>query len=182
MSKGIRADRITIEMRVSSFWMQVDRREPHECWLWTGYVEKGYGRFFDGERMRPAHEMALTYATGEVRAPDFDTCHSCHVPMCCNPAHLRFDTRASNVTDAMRANRHAVGERNGQSLLTEGDVVTIRIRHAGGATGRSLAREYAVSEGAIQAIVTGRNWKEAGGPIRSQHGNTKHGRYRKHGR
>ena len=173
MSKGIRADRITTAMRVTAFWMCVDRGQPDDCWPWTGYVEKGYGRFFDGGRMRGAHELALTYATGEVRPSGLETCHSCHTPLCCNPSHLRFDTRANNVGDAVRADRHARGETNGRSKLTDGTVLVIRQRAAAGATGRSLASEYGVSEGLVTEIVRGRRWRHVGGPTRTTHGNRK---------
>ena len=86
---------------VSRFWRLVDRRGTHECWPFTGYFdEAGYGAFTDeAGRRRPAHELALSFTTGEVRHPDLDTCHSCDNPRCCNPEHLRFDTRQSNVDD-----------------------------------------------------------------------------------
>ena len=177
MSRGIRAEKITQEMRVTRFWMNVEMGHPDDCWDWTGYTEDGYGRFFDGERMRQAHELAVTWTTGEVRPRGFDSCHSCHNPACCKPSHLRFDTRQGNVDDATSAGRHARGERSGRSKLTESDVVTIRERHAAGATGRVLAADYGITEPGIQAVLVGRNWKQAGGPIRRIHGNTKHGRY-----
>jgi hypothetical protein len=179
MSKGIRSDLITPEMRATHFWMQVDRGTDDECWPWLGYVEKGYGRAFNGVRMVGAHELALTYWTGEQRHPDLDTCHSCNNPICVNPHHLRFDTRQSNVDDATQSGRHARGETNGHAKLTEDDVLTIRRRAASGALGRTLARDFGVSEPAIVGIVNGNRWKHVGGPIRNRHGNTKHGKYSK---
>ena len=84
---------------VSRFWRLIDQRDPAECWPWTGDTDKGYGVFYYQGRMRRAHELALSFTTGEQRLPDLDTCHSCDNPICCNPAHLRFDTRRSNVAD-----------------------------------------------------------------------------------
>lgn len=167
------ADLVTA-MMVSRFWSLVDRSDgPDACWPWTGYYEDGYGRFFDGGRMRPAHELALTFTTGEVRSRGLDTCHSCHYPGCCNPAHLRFDTRQSNVDDTIRAERQARGEGNGRSRLRETDVVLLRQRNAAGASCRQLATEFGISEALASMIVTGKRWGHAGGPIRTSHGNYK---------
>ncbi len=76
--------------RITEFWMNVSIADDEvECWPWTGYKEDGYGRFFWDGRMVGAHELALTFTTGEVRAPGLDTCHRCNNPICCNPHHLR---------------------------------------------------------------------------------------------
>lgn len=150
---------------------------PEECWPWTGYVEKGYGRYHWDGRMEPAHALALSFTTGEARPPGFDTCHSCDNPICCNPTHVRFDRRQGNVDDMTSQGRHARGERNGHAKLTERDVLAIRERAAAGTTGKALAEEYKVSPGLINGIVNGRRWQHVGGPIRAQHGNTTHGRY-----
>lgn len=166
---------IPAEVRATEFWMLVDRSYWEGCWPWMGrYVNKdGYGEFFDGERMVGAHELALRYSTGEIRHPDLDTCHSCNNPLCCNPRHLRYDTRQSNVDDMTSAGRQARGERNGHAKLTGADVVLIRERAERGATGKALADQYGVQPSAITMILTGKRWAHAGGPIRTTHGTRK---------
>lgn len=164
-------------MRVTRFWSLVDRRGLGECWLWNGYVNKdGYGEFYDGERMVGAHELAVRYTTGWVKLPHLDTCHSCHTPLCCNPHHLRYATRQGNVDDMTAAGRQARGERHGKSKLSEADVVLIREQVASGATGKAMADQYGVSPGLVTMIVNGKRWQHVGGPIRTEHGNRKHGR------
>lgn len=153
---------------VTRFWLLVDRREPDECWPWTGYIEDGYGRFFDGERMRFAHDLALEWWSGERRLDHLVTCHGCSRPDCVNPAHLRFDTPASNVGDMMLAGTHRTPRK-----LTDDDVLTIRARAAGGATGRRLAQQYGVSESLVTEIIRGNRRKTVGGPIRVGHGNSR---------
>lgn len=165
------------EQRATLFWLDVDIRGVDECWPWRGYTEQGYGRYFDGVRMRPAHELALSYFTGEARPVELDTCHSCHNRGCCNPRHLRFDVRQGNVDDSVRDDRHARGSRNGKAKINEEIVLVMRERRAAGATGRDLAAQFGVSEGLVNEIVRGRRWRHVGGPIRSEHGNIKHGRY-----
>jgi hypothetical protein len=149
--------------RVTEFWMQVNRGLPSECWPWTGYSEDGYGRFFWNGRMVGAHELAVTFTTGEVRLPELDTCHSCGNPICCNPAHLRFDTRRSNVDDAVQMGRHHRPE----SHLTDEDVRTIRSRRAAGASQKDLAEQFGVSQSFVSMVVNGKKRAAAGGPIAS---------------
>ncbi len=153
---------------VTRFWFTVDRRGVDECWPWTGYVEKGYGRFFDGERMRMAHDLALEWWSGEARLVGLITCHSCNNPICVNPLHLRYDTPASNVADMMIAGAH-----NPSKKLSDDDVVAIRNRARAGATGKGLASRYGVSESLITMIITGKRRADVGGPIRTNHGNKK---------
>ena len=44
------------------FWAQVDRRDPDECWPWTGYVQSnGYGSMSSHRKgvERLAHRVRL---------------------------------------------------------------------------------------------------------------------------
>lgn len=162
-----------VAFKVTDFWTKVDQSAgPDGCWPWMGYQEHGYGRFHWGGRMVGAHELALTFATGEPRHPDLDTCHACGVPICCNPQHLRFDTRASNVADMLRHGTHVPGRKK----LSDEQVVAIRQRAALGARGVDLAADFGVSPSLINEITRGRKRAGAGGPIRTQDDRT-HGRY-----
>lgn len=152
---------IETAVRVTEFWSFVDRKHPNVCWPWMAYQEDGYGRFFFGGRMRPAHELALTFATGEVRGESLDTCHSCNNPICCNPRHLRFDTRASNVADSIKAGTFSYPPRK----LSADDVRTIRDRAALGARQKDLAAQYGVVPATVSMVVRGLRWPDAGGPI-----------------
>ena len=81
-----------------------------------------------------------------------DTCHSCNNPICCNPRHLRFDTRQGNVDDMMAAGRNV----SPPVKLSEGDIQTIRERIAAGAKQQDLADQYGVSNSLISMIKTGK--------------------------
>lgn len=161
-------------LKATEFWAKVDSSAgPDECWPWTGYAEKGYGLFFWQGRKVGAHELAVTFTTGEARHPELDTCHSCDNPICCNPAHLRFDTRQSNVDEMVERGRAA----NGQRKLTDDQVLAMRYRAEAGATGIVLAAEYGVSKGLVTSILQGKRWTHVGGPLRAGHGNRIHGKY-----
>ncbi len=150
---------------VTRFWNLVQKGEPDACWPWLGDTDRnGYGVFLWRGKRAPAHSLALSFTTGEVRLPGLDTCHSCDNPPCCNPAHLRFDTRAGNMADASARQRAA----NGNTLLTPEKVRLIRERRAAGARQSDLARDFGVGEGSISLIVRGRQWKNAGGPIQTE--------------
>jgi len=154
-----------IATKVTEFWSNVEIKSPDECWPWNGYTEDGYGKFYFDGAMRGAHELAVTFTTGERRDPSLDTCHSCDNPPCCNPSHLRFDTRLSNVTEMHARGRGVVGSMSAATPLTESDVLQIRIRRAAGAQHKTLADDFGVSVPCISAIVLGKNWKHVGGPI-----------------
>ena len=150
---------------ISRFWRLVDASGGEgACWEWVGFRDSdGYGLFtYQGVR-RPAHELALSFSTGEVRLADLDTCHACDNPPCCNPSHLRFDTRASNVADM-----HARGRARQASKLTAEQVVTIRERRALGACQRDLADDFGITDGQVSMIVRGIRWPDAGGPIQTE--------------
>lgn len=93
--RGTTADLPGTEAR---FWSKVDRTGA--CWIWTGAShEGGYGRFWDGSRLVPAHRWSYQAVRGPI--PDgLHIDHLCRTPACVNPAHLEPVTPAVN---AMRA-------------------------------------------------------------------------------
>lgn len=71
--------------------------EPNSgCWLWSAAVSShGYGVFYDGERLRPAHRMSYELFVGPI--PDaLQIDHLCRVRSCVNPAHLEPVTQQEN--------------------------------------------------------------------------------------
>jgi hypothetical protein len=153
-------------VRVTEFWRAVAPAEPSGCRPWTGFINKdGYGEFYFAGEMRGAHELAVTFTTGEVKAPGLDTCHSCDNPPCCEPAHVRFATRLENVGDMFRRGRARVGSAHPWAKLTEAAVLEMRVRRANGAMQKALAVDYDVSEAYVSEIVNGLTWRHVGGPI-----------------
>ena len=152
-------------VQVSRFWRLVSVAEENECWKWTGDTDRnGYGVFCLDGRRRPAHELALSFTTGEKRHPSLDTCHSCDNPPCCNPNHLRFDTRRSNVGDMVQRGRAATPNRK----LTDEQIIIIRERRALGARQKDLAHQFGISDGQVSTIVRGIQWRHIGGPIQTK--------------
>lgn len=156
---------------INRFWKRIEQGDPTECWLWTGAVNNnGYGRFEvsrSGARKRIfAHRLAHFLRFGKPLT-GMVLMHSCDVPRCCNPGHLRPGTQADNVQDARTKGRavnpplHA-GAAHHSAKLAAVDVAEIRRRYAaGGITQEALGQEYGVTQSHIGNIVRGDSWTAA---------------------
>jgi hypothetical protein len=75
-----------------------------------------------------------------------------------HPDNLTWGTQAENMTDMVRHGRSTRGSRNARAKLTEAQAREIKTRRAAGESGRSLAREFNISEQTVACIKTGRQW------------------------
>lgn len=98
--------RISLEERFNA---NTDRSGgPTACWLWQGSkYSNGYGRVWDGEKMRLAHRVAYAVAYGSESIPEgIDVLHNCQPGPdrkdCVNPAHLWLGTQRDNARDAVQ--------------------------------------------------------------------------------
>jgi hypothetical protein len=87
------------ETQKQKFWRKVDKLNGDAgCWLWTGFIRDGYGRFHinRNETPRMAHRIAYTLCCGEI--PNGMTLdHLCKVTHCVNPLHLEPVTLRENI-------------------------------------------------------------------------------------
>lgn len=152
---------------VHSVWKKVDRRNPEDCWPWTGYVSGGRGRLDIGNipgvyASRAAYvaafpgELELTCTDGRY------VLHSCDNPLCCNPAHLRIGTHSENMQDKVLRSRcpDFKGTKGPRAKLSAEDVRAIRRSKKGGATKKALALLYEVSEATISGACYGRHYQD----------------------
>lgn len=162
--------------------------EPNSgCWLWLASVDHdGYG-YFKWEGETRAHRSSWRIHRGEI-PDGMHVCHRCDTPSCVNPAHLFLGTTQDNTADrhikrrdatGMRSgmntqpHRRSAGARNGKytkpeatprgqshgmALLTEDEVVRIRIAAAAGVPRKTLAMLHEVSVAAVYDIVSRRSW------------------------
>lgn len=81
-------------------------------------------------------------------------------------ANLRWDTPKENLKDIKRCGKR---RRNRTEKLTTDQIILIREQYASGKMSlSSLGRMYEVNKTAIHKIVTGVNWTDIGGPVRSR--------------
>jgi hypothetical protein len=144
-----------LKARFDQSWMPIAETG---CWLWLGsyYREDGYGRCTVGKgKSQRATHVAWRLYRGESISKGSILLHRCDHRWCVNPDHLKLGTHKENMADMTTKKRQAVGERNGQSKLTEADVILIRNSPEGP---RALGRRYGVARQTIQRIRRGIDW------------------------
>jgi hypothetical protein len=155
---------------------KVDRSGgPDACHPWLGARRWGYGKFYIGGRMRQAHIVAWEFEHGAVppgkeldhechnRAVAAGTCQAgiCAHRACCNELHLSPKMRQQHRDDT-QPYAHARGENNGRAKLTRAQIPEIRALLAAGELSLAgIGRRYGVGHETINAIRTGRTWKDA---------------------
>lgn len=144
------------------FWSKVDKAPGHgprgDCWLWTGHLIKfGYGSFKVEGSVEKAHRVAFGLMCEPI-PEGVNVLHRCDFPPCVRPGHLFLGGHEANMADMVAKGRGDApkGEAHHDAKLTEEQVRTIR---ADRRPQRVIASAYGVSQGAIGAIKTGRNWK-----------------------
>ena len=71
--------------------------EPNTgCWLWTGYLTRGYGRIRVGKQTKLAHRYLYEMIRGDIPS-GLELDHLCRTTSCVNPHHLEAVTHAENI-------------------------------------------------------------------------------------
>lgn len=128
------------------------------CWLWTGSLATGgYGAFFFNGRLQRAHRVSYQLYVGPI--PDgLYILHSCDVPACVNPDHLRPGTAFDNAKDVDARGRKGAsrGPDNKNAKFTADQIRAIRADHL---DYKTLAKVYGVHAGTIKAILERRSYR-----------------------
>jgi hypothetical protein len=128
-----------------------------DCLLWPYGKNAGYGSVqLDGHSQR-AHRIVCEAVYGPPPFSNADAAHACGMRACCNPSHLRWDTRKGNMADGLIHGTRRLGERVPIAKLTAADVIAIRSQP--NRTQVDLAQEYSVSESNICMIRNRKRWK-----------------------
>lgn len=157
-------------------------RGPYnECWVWTGFLLKGYGRVWWEERLQLVHRLVYEVLVGHI-PEGLLVLHHCDNPPCYNPAHLYVGTNQDNANDRVvrgrsshktyeRTNDHRikmsevrkgkksfingqemVGDNHPRTKLSSHQIDEIRQSHLSRA---ELAKQYNVSWTQINRIIKG---------------------------
>lgn len=145
------------------FDKKYDQKEG--CWNWKGMVFKnrgGYGCFTCrplGIKTARAHRVAYQLANRVNILENVHVLHSCDNPRCVNPDHLFLGDQPSNMEDRQTKNRQNKGDDHGMHKLKEPQVLEIRSRLKNKEKGRTLAKEFGVTEITISDIKRRRSWR-----------------------
>jgi hypothetical protein len=138
------------------FWAKVDVRGPDECWPWQGRRTKfGHGQFSEqtGEPMKYAHRVSYKLTKGDPS--DFNVCHRCDNPPCCNQGHLFLGDQKVNMSDCAAKGRSVRGEAHLGSKLNAEKVVAIRVDPRGN---KEIAAEYGIAAPTVSKIKKRQRW------------------------
>lgn len=133
------------------------------CWECVSHaLNKGYPVIRYQNRLYSGNQFSYLMYYGEL-PEGMVVRHKCDNPRCINPSHLELGTQLDNVQDMLDRNRGVLppvikGEENGNSKLTEKEVIEIKTKMLNYKKGmrKQLANEYGVSEATIKAIRSGR--------------------------
>lgn len=140
------------------FLAKVPDQPETGCWLWTGSRDSdGYGRFVYRGDIVSAPRAGYALFVGDPTG--FQTRHTCDNPPCVRFTHLLLGDHNDNVQDMVERNRQCQGRRHHSARLDEIRVAELVELHLEGATMSALARSFGVSVQAVDAILSGRNWK-----------------------
>ena len=100
--------------------------DKNGCWIWQkSLYEAGYGACTSNVQKGPdrAHRVSYRVFTGPI-TNNMIVLHSCDVPACCNPQHLRLGTHLDNSNDKLIRNRLNTLEASKTKLKRLGYVIT----------------------------------------------------------
>jgi hypothetical protein len=146
-------------MKSVSLFSHVHLDPVSGCWNWTGAVDKktGYGVMRFMGRRQSMHRIAAYLWMGLKPRDRREVCHRCDNRACCNPKHLFLGSRLDNVRDAVSKRRHAYGERNGLSKLSNSQVSDIKELRDSGLTLGQIGKKFGVGASNVCLILSGKS-------------------------
>jgi len=132
----------------------------NECLIWPFSRNRfGYGIVYWGGRTRLVHVIICSLTKGPKPKDRPYACHSCGkgTSGCVNQSHLRWDTAKKNAQDKIEHGTHLVGEKIGNSKLSESEILEIRAL-AGSLTHREIGEKFGVSRSNVGYILNGLSW------------------------
>ena len=149
--------------RHETFWDRVEKHvviNENGCHIFNGCRNhNGYGRINKDGKNVFVHREVFRKHNPEIEMTGV-IMHTCDIPNCVNPEHLKHGTVADNVADMVAKGRRVTvkGSNQPDAKLHEGDIPAIRLRLQTNESCTTIARDYNVSASAIRSIEKGRTW------------------------
>jgi hypothetical protein len=147
------------------FSSKVKIESPTGCWIWAGTKSKwGHGVFAWSKSRTGAHRYSWEWFNGRKIPNGMMVIHSCNVPECVNPLHLRVGTQFDNMADRKLVGNYLRGERHVNALLTNNQARAIFEDQR---TCNQIAKTFGVKRDVVQRIRQGQTYVNATGGGRS---------------
>ena len=133
---------------------------PYCCFEWNAAKNPAqYGCFNLGNNhVKTSNRCAWEFWNNRSMPFPLHAAHYCNNPPCCNPNHIYAATSQRNVDDCVKANRHAIGERNGHAKLTDSDIPHIFMLYRNGMSQPQIAKSLGISKSNIGRILKQEQW------------------------
>lgn len=144
------------------FWRRTEENQETGC-LETTYASttSGYGNFCIARGVNSGtHRVAYVLARGPIPAT-LKVLHSCHNPLCVNPAHLRLGTHDENMREMVEVGRKPRGPGSNPRKLTAERAMMIQGDRLLGVPVEETAREMDVLPRTVFAVRSGKLWDAA---------------------
>ena len=130
------------------------------CHIWDGGLHTdGYGQVWFQGKNNHVHRLMYEFEKGPI-PEGMCVCHTCDTPSCMNIGHLFIGTQADNIQDCINKGRakRPRGSRNGNTKLTESQVIEIRTMLKKGEAQNEIAQKFGVARSTTGYINTGYRW------------------------
>lgn len=136
------------------------RHTGNECVNWPyGKKETGYACVWLDGQMRSASRYVCELVNGPPPTPEHQAAHSCGKghEACIAPNHLSWKTPEGNNADKYLHGTANLGERNGQSKITEQQAREI-ISLKGSMTQKEIGNRFGIARSTVREIHAGLIW------------------------
>jgi hypothetical protein len=132
------------------------------CVEWPFSKRAGYGALKVRGRLQKANRVACILAHGDPPNPKLEAAHLCGNPLCVNPRHLTWKTRAENTEDIVK-------QRSGTAFkLKREQVIEIFTRAINGEASKDLADEFSITQRMVDRIRVGDRWGHVTSHLRAR--------------
>lgn len=157
------------EKVISKFKSFFVEGEKKECWIWTGTKwHYGYGRLSIkslGIEIR-AHRFSWMLRYGMPIPKDLFCCHTCDVPSCVNPSHLKIADARENSMDAVIRGRWR-SKHDGKPQRPIEERIVIAREFLNGLLGKALKEKYGVTGCTVKQWLRKKDFEKRFGKLPS---------------
>ncbi len=132
-----------------------------DCWLWNGYISKGYAIFSFRKKQIQASRFIYQCYNGPLLSTELVRHKVCDNPECVNPHHLLKGTHSDNSQDMIEHNRSRKGSKHPLAILDEEKVENFLVDCLNGKFRcmSEVEKAYNCHRRVIQGVLYRKSWK-----------------------